>query len=109
MGHTRHAACVMLREREEGDGEFGLHLQCAALCIWRGDVGGVVIDGGEWAQDARARAEGDEGGIRAYVSDDRIQLPARVPKHNIQRGIEPTNVKARGLPLRTYGRTLCSW
>lgn len=82
MGHTRHAARVALREREESDGEFGLHLQCAALCISRGGVGVVVVDGGEWAQDARARAEGDEGGIRADVSDDRIQLPARIPKHS---------------------------
>lgn len=38
-------------------------------------MGGVVgVDGGECAQDARARAEGDERGIRADIRDNRIQL-----------------------------------
>jgi hypothetical protein len=30
VGHTRHAARVALREPEEGDGQFSLHLQCDA-------------------------------------------------------------------------------
>jgi len=100
VGYTSYAARVALRERHESDGEFRLHLQRATLRLRRG---GMVVDGGEWAPDVRARAEGNEGCIRADVSDDVVQLPARVP-----RDIEFTDGPHPRRAARTHGRTLCS-
>ena len=50
----------------------------APLCVFGAEV---WVDEGEWAQDAPAHAEGDEGDIQADISNDRIQLPLCVPNH----------------------------